>query len=157
MIKILGLIALLVSYISFGYYGYSLAEVGNFHFSLVPIVCYLFVFVLGLVTNIVKVRTLNKIKQKGLNNGIEKKDLIKYGKYKEMNFMFNLMFVSVMPFAISTLISVFFSGFKSGLLLLYMAVAVVVAIISKVFDNMTSYDLADIKNRVDYKIKNKDK
>lgn len=157
MIKILGLIALLVSYISFGYYGYSLAEVGNFHFSLVPIVCYLFVFVLGLVTNIVKVRTLNKIKQKGLNNGIKKKDLIKYGKYKEMNFMFNQMFVSVMPFAISTLISVFFSGFKSGLLLLYMAVAVVVAIISKVFDNMTSYDLADIKNRVDYKIKNKDK
>lgn len=157
MIKILGLIALLVSYISFGYYGYSLAEVGNFHFSLVPIVCYLFVFVLGLVTNIVKVRTLNKIRQKGLNNGIEKKDLIKYGKYKEMNFMFNQMFVSVMPFAISTLISVFFSGFKSGLLLLYMAVAVVVAIISKVFDNMTSYDLADIKNRVDYKIKNKDK
>ena len=157
MIKILGLIALLVSYISFGYYGYSLAEVGNFHFSLVPIVCYLFVFVLGLVTNIVKVRTLNKIKQKGLNNGIEKKDLIKYGKYKEMNFMFNQMFVSVMPFAISTLISVFFSGFKSGLLLLYMAVAVVVAIISKVFDNMTSYDLADIKNMVDYKIKNKDK
>lgn len=157
MIKILGLIALLVSYISFGYYGYSLAEVGNFHFSLVPIVCYLFVFVLGLVTNIVKVRTLNKIKQKGLNNGIEKKDLIKYGKYKEMNFMFNQMFVSVMPFAISTLISVFFSGFKSGLLLLYMAVAVLVAIISKVFDNMTSYDLADIKNRVDYKIKNKDK
>lgn len=157
MIKILGLIALLVSYISFGYYGYSLAEVGNFHFSLIPIICYIFVFVLGLVTNIVKVRTLNKIKQKGLDNGIEKKDLIKYGNYKEMHFMFNQMFVSVMPLAISTLISVFFSGFKSGLLLLYMAVAVVVAIISKVFDNMTSYDLANIKSRVDYKINNKDK